>query len=404
MELFLRKYLIVFIFLLASSLFGQNQTFFLDKNYPEVLEISKSNQKPILLMFHAKWCPHCNKMKKEVFPNEELIAFYTTNFNCLSIDIDTENGKYLREKFKNNINIKYFPTFAFLDSSETLLASFSGEFNSQNFISEGKKVLIKDNQLPTLKATFLAETSNPQKCLNYITALRRAEFDATEMTKLYLKTKKSEELFSEINWQIMANGVNKMDSDEFKFIVENQEAFLKVISDKRINRKIQFVVKENIKSFVESLDTVNYNRNKKIAQNFHIKSIDSLLFKYDLIVYENTENFEAYQKTSQQNANRFAWNDANTLNEISLVFLNNIQDKKAIEEAIEWSERSLKLNETIGKYYLIIKLMLKNKEFDKAMSYATIVKKKVESFQMNTNEIENLIAQIKNKKQWIPEK
>ena len=59
-------------------------------------------------------------MKNEVFINQDVINFYTQNYICIASDIESTEGKLLREKLKNQLIVKSFPTFCYFDDNQNL--------------------------------------------------------------------------------------------------------------------------------------------------------------------------------------------------------------------------------------------------------------------------------------------
>jgi thioredoxin-related protein len=378
--------------------FAQNQTLFLDKNYNEVLKLSKIQKKPIALMFYASWCEHCKKMKNEVFVDDSVISYYNSNFICIAIDSESKEGTELKNRLQNKFRVKFYPTFAFLDSDENLLNSVSGELKSENFIKEGKIALTPDSQFTTLKNNFYADVSNSETCIKYIVSIRKSGHDATKVAQIYFNTKSEQELFTEQNWRIMANGINNIEAKEIQFINMHKAEFAKVSSLVRVEKKLVFVASDNLKPLVELNDTINYFRLKPIAEAFKIRKVDSLLFKYDLALYENTKNWKKYQEITQKSVEDFAYKDSNTLIEIATFYLNFIDDKKGLANASNWAKQALFLGESLNKYVLLSKLYLKQNDINNALSYAEKGKLNASQFGWNINEIDTLILEIKKNK------
>jgi len=178
--------------------FAQKQTLFLDKNYDEVIKQSKIEKKPIVVMFYATWCEHCKKMKNEIFIDNDVVNYYNSNFICMAIDSESNEGTELKNRLQSKFRVKFYPTFGFLDTDENLLNSVSGELKKEDFINEGKAALTPEIQFTTLKNKFYADVNNPDACLKYILAVRKAGLDATKVAQTYLNTKSEQELFSEM--------------------------------------------------------------------------------------------------------------------------------------------------------------------------------------------------------------
>lgn len=392
--------IILFVGLLFSTnlALSQKQTLFLDKDYNTALQTAKNKKKPLIVMFYATWCAHCNKMKNEVFTDSLVTQFYRNSFVCIAVDAESPKGISLKSKFKDSFKVSNYPTFAFLDNNENLLYCMFGEFKKGNFIGEGKNILQPQNQLSSLKDQFYADVSNADNCLKYIGNFRKTGLDATKITQKYLNTLKEPDLFTELNWRIMSNGINDFDSDEFKFIVKNKEEFGKVASPKRVERKIAYVVSETFNGYMGNLDTINYNKKHPIAAAFQIRKVDSLLFRFDLYMGEQTKNWKLYQKIAKENILKFAWTDSNLIDEIGANYLEFINDKNGLYDAIAWEQQSLVLGASNDKYVLMTKLLIKAKDYKKALELAQKTKTMALQYNWKTTEIDKLLLEI-NKKQ-----
>jgi thioredoxin-related protein len=385
----------VILFVASPAAMAQKQTLFLDTNYDMALAQSKKENKPIALMFYANWCSHCKKMKEEVFINPEVIQFYSRSYICVAIDAESPNGTTLKNKLQSKFLVKSFPTFAFLDSNENLLYCTSGEFKKEPFIMEGNKALVTENHFNVVKDKFEADNSNANNCLRYIIVTRKAGFDATEITRNYLKTKSEAELFTEQNWKILANGINNIEAKEVSFIVAKKEDFAKVVTLSRVEKKLTYMVSDNLKTLVDIGDTLHYNKKRPIAASFQIRKVDSLLFKYDLTINEYSQNWKNYKKTAESQVDKFAWKDSNTLVEICTNYLGHIDDKISLDIAVTWAKQALTLGESLDKYLLIVNLYSKEKDYSSALQYAIKGKEVASNFGWKTDGLEKLLVALK---------
>ena len=389
---------LAFFFLVAFSinctLFAQ-QTLFVNKDYQTVVQQSKIEKKPFVIMFYANWCVHCNKMKKEVFTDKEVIDFYSDSYICVSIDAESNVGIALKEKLKDKFKVKSYPTFAFLDGNENLLYAMAGELKKDDFILEGKKNLIPENQINNLRIEFSNNVSNAENCIKYITALRKAGFDATATAKKFIETKNESNLYTEDNWKIIANGINDIESKEINQIVANKEKWAKVSSDSRVERKLTYVASDNLKSLAESLDTLNYYKKRAYAASFKIRKVDSLLFRYDLLIAENTNNWKNYKKITQENVENFAWKDSSLLTDIAGNFLLHFSDNSSLNYAVIWAKQAVLQGESTDKNLLIAKLYLQQKDKKNAEVYAEKAKALAVAFATSTLDVDKLLTEIK---------
>ena len=109
-------------------------------SYTEALELSKENNKPILIDFSAVWCANCYELKEKVFVNEELKKFIDNNLIFTEVDVD----KY--KNISDEYNVKWLPWIIVIDSDKNILYTknsflFSGSACTKITISnkEGKK-------------------------------------------------------------------------------------------------------------------------------------------------------------------------------------------------------------------------------------------------------------------------
>ena len=313
----------------------------------------------------------------------------------MAVDATSAYGQELKTKFQNKFRVNSFPTFAFLDSDENLLYCTSGELKKEAFLSEGNDVLLPENQIPNIKKAFYDDFSNADKCLNYISTIKKAGIDATSITQKYLSAKTEEEKFTEINWKVFAYGINNFDTDEFKFVIKNKDAFAKVVSAKRLDRKILYTISETLKTFVDKVDTINYDKKRLVAESFQNRKIDSLLFRLDIQIVSQTTNWKKYQKITSDNREKYSGNDTVLLYDVCTTYLETINDKKGLLQASEWSKHLLSLGESLDKYALTTKLFLKLKDYKQALEFAQKGKSFADNLGLKGDEINTLLAEIK---------
>jgi len=105
-------------------------------NYDQAAQIAQQQNKPLLLAFHASWCPPCKMMKKETYTNAEVINMIESNFVPIMVDVDSQ--KKLVEKF--NI-VNGIPAYTIVKADGTILSEFIGFNESAKFIEKLKSAL-----------------------------------------------------------------------------------------------------------------------------------------------------------------------------------------------------------------------------------------------------------------------
>ena len=393
MKAFIKHTFLLLILLLTASIKAQNKAInFIQNDYKLALEQSKTSKKIIFIMVHANWCSHCNKMKTTVLKDPAVITFFNNNFINVMMDSETAEGK----DFMNKLHIKSFPTYVFLDNNETHLYSTGGEFTTEDFLNEAKKALNPNAQLPYLEKRFNDDVRNSENCLLYLNGLRKSidSYKSDEVVAKYLATQSKDQLFSAINWKIMAFGVNDLNSKAFDLIVKNQNDFAKVSSPKRVEAKIVSVVNKSMTQNMNSLDSINYSKNRILAKNINLTKIDSLVFKNDLLMYEATKNWKNYQQTTLESVQKYAWNDYSTINGITKNYIEHITDKEALKSAITWAKRSVELNNTAENTLLLARLYNKINDKKAAIENARKAKAIITAMGWDTKEINQFYTDL----------
>ena len=372
--------------------FGQSGLIFDESGYESVLQRSKKEHKPIFYMFYASWCPHCNKMKSEVFTDAVVADFLNKNYITAAQDIEKPEAEELKRQF----NVSSFPTFLFIDEKGTLLYSISGEFKADALIAEAKDAQTTEKQLPYLKKAFEADLSNGDKCLAYITAIRRGanRKASSAAAHQYLQTQKDSQLATAANWRIIANAVTDIDSREFQYVLQHQSEFADVASEERVNRKVTNIVTELLKPLVEGMDTIAYKKQRLIAKTINKADIDLLVFNYDCNIAESAKNWKDYRAVTKDGVEKYIWNDQRLIKEVGQVYLKNITDANALRDVVQWVQHALEQNNSYDGNVLQSRLYLKLNDKAKAILYAKKAKQLTVELGWNSEDADQLFKQL----------
>lgn len=372
---------------------AQTNIQFSDGNLKTAFERSKTEHKPVLMFCYASWCPHCAAMREKIFNKPEVANFYNQHFICIQQDMEKGLGPEMHKTF----NISSYPTFIFMDSSKTVIYRTTGEFKTQNFIQEGKNALMPQMQLPYLKRKFEMDVRNSNNCYSYLRALKKGGIDYTDVVKSYFATQTDKQLLSEINWQIFTNGIDDINTKEYRFVLSHLKVYETIASPERVQRKLSYTAKSILTPLVEANDTVNYRINRKQLSDIQNFKIDSLIFTYDITINKYNENWDAYRKITLLSTEKYVWNDYNQLNEIADVYQKNISDSKALTQSVEWVKRSLALNPEYGTYLICARLYKKLKDIPNAIAMVKQAENVALKYDWNHMEADTLLKELQLK-------
>lgn len=339
----------------TQKTFSQNSIQLSKDDLDILFQQAKKEHKNVLFMGYASWCSHCNNMKANVLTDSAVAAFYNAHFITAGRDMEKEEGRQLQPYFQ----VKSFPTFIFLDTAGRTLYRIAGEFDAKSFLEQGHNALDPHKQLPYLKSRFEADVSNGKNCLDYIMALRMGQLKTEKVAKAYFATKPEDSLLTELNWRIFANGTNDLTSREFRFTLAHQKEYAALTSPERVKRKILYATYESLNQLALDKDTAGYFAQRAIVASTRIYAVDSLLFTLDLDLYENTGNWQAYEKTSMQFTDVYAATEFNLLKNIANNYLQYITDGEGLRKATTWAEKSLAMWENYQTALIAAKLYRK---------------------------------------------
>lgn len=385
----MKKFLALFFAVIAAN--AQEKINFRDGTLADMLQIAKIQNKPLLYMGYANWCEHCKKMKSEVITDKSVADFFNRNFVCTWHDMESGEGVQIGKKY----NVRAFPAFLFLSADGELLYSTTGELTAEQFIKEGQNALDGKKQFPYLKAQFDADPKNPEKCLAYVSALRRSNLGTDKIAKTYFAGMPGQELVSATNWRIIANGIRDIDSREFQYVLANQAAFAGVSSAKRVERKIVNMVQEWLTPYVDRLDTVGYLKKRPSAAAIAMRLTDSIIFSYDLKIFEDTKGWKSYRQISKADVQKLGWENPAQLKEIAMNYMNNIAGDEATDDAISWAKRSLELKDAYDVRIIIARLYLKKGDKKSAADWAEKARQMAIGYKWDTKYADDVLRQIK---------
>lgn len=383
------RILFYFLMILPTVLSAQKVDFH-DGSLSEIMQISKSQNKPVMLMGYATWCPHCNKMKSEVLTDPAVAEFLNANFINVMKDMESGDGISIRKK----LAVRTYPTFVFIKPDGQILYRFSNELKAPEFLAELKNALDETKQLPYLKNKFMADVSNSANCLTFIYALKKAGLDAAEPAKLYLATQSESQLVSADNWKIIANGITEIDSREMQHVLKNQDKYAAVSSPIRVEKKIVNIVKEKLTPYAESGDTINYFRARPAAAAINIRKTDSLLFVSDLKIYEITANWKNYAKIAVAGADTFAKSDQRLLKEILSNFSDHVSDASATAKYIAIAEEIFGKKPDYSAFISIAKLYQKTGNKKQARVWADRARAFAVENHLDTGRADAILTQL----------
>jgi len=99
---------LILIIACTIALFASELQF--EHNFNKALQKAKNQNKEVMMMYSATWCPECNYMKEVVFKNKNIVKYIQKHFIVLTLDIQ-------KDKLPKGFNYIGIPTFFFIDKN-----------------------------------------------------------------------------------------------------------------------------------------------------------------------------------------------------------------------------------------------------------------------------------------------
>jgi thioredoxin-related protein len=98
------------------------------KTYENGSAVAKELNKPMFLYFWTIWCPYCEKMQTEVFPQPEINKLLRENFVLIAIDMD------VNRKDTQRFGVQYPPHELFLTPEGEVITRIPGYVPAEKFL------------------------------------------------------------------------------------------------------------------------------------------------------------------------------------------------------------------------------------------------------------------------------
>jgi len=95
----------------------------------EAIDEAAKQNKRVILIFSASWCPSCRKLEEETLQNRDVLGKISENYIAARIDVDSDPSA------ASNYGIYVIPTTIILDSSGNEIGRREGYMTPEEFLS-----------------------------------------------------------------------------------------------------------------------------------------------------------------------------------------------------------------------------------------------------------------------------
>ena len=122
------KYLII-AFVFGVLLFAHGLQY--EHEFKTALQKAKHQNKEVMMMYSAVWCPECNYMKDVVFKDNKVANYIQKHFIVLTLDVQ-------KDKLPEGFDYIGIPTFFFIDTNARERHKIIGGDKADRFLKKLK--------------------------------------------------------------------------------------------------------------------------------------------------------------------------------------------------------------------------------------------------------------------------
>jgi thiol-disulfide isomerase/thioredoxin len=350
------KKIVFALLLLPSIIFAQNGIKFqTGKTWAQLKAEAKSSNKLIFLDAFTSWCGPCKAMAKDVFTLQSVGEVFNTKFINAKIDMEIGEGVNIAQEYK----VAAYPTLLFIDGNGKLIHKVLGYKTGPALLDAAKNSSDPFHQYSALVEAYDKGTIAESSLKNLVDVLDDAG-DSEKAAEVVAKVlQKNKNWMDEPQLGLVVKYTLDIESDQFKFLSDNEEKISKIsgyeeISD-QLNRIVRTaVVQKTLNTGTNVLDLVAakslFIQYRKVngEKLYYLLLMDYAIYKSDKGLIEEAGN----------GIGKFAADlSAEELNSIAWKFFENFDKKETLETALNWALLSVKKkngffnNDTVANLY-----------------------------------------------------
>jgi len=377
-------------------------------SWAEIKAKAKKENKMIFMDAYTTWCGPCKMMAKNIFPLPEAGKFYNANYINVKVQLDTTKADddYIKGWYKDahdimvGYNVKVFPTYLFISPDGKLLHRAVGSSDVATFIGKGKDALDPNKQYYTLQDRYNAGEKSAAFMRSLTLAANNAydkpnavkygnEFFAMEKN---LNTPENIKLIDEITESSKDQG--------FAFIVNNMPAYNKVIGEGAAEKKIRYIaLREDVFPAIRKKGaTPDWDALQKTISSKYPAMADEIMSYGKITYYGNvTQDYPSFSKEVSSYMEKYAGRfSPEELNAYAWTIFSRCDDVKCIDQALQWSKKSVDLTSNHMFMDTYANLLYKKGQKDDAIAWEEKAMVAAKADKADTAPYEDTIKKMKS--------
>ena len=391
----MKKLISGFFVFFSVILFAQESIQFQDIPFKDLIAKAKKENKIVFLDAYASWCGPCKLMEKNVFTKKSVGDYYNANFVNARFDMEKGEGREIATKY----GVRSYPTYLFLNGDGELISQNLGYMEESVFLAMAQDINSPNNKKGSLKDRFANGEKDPEFLINVMKLNSSSDFDfAKKASERYFENKKKTEELSKDDIGFLLFFLKSVEDPNYKIFTSKKADIIKYLPEETYKEFDHQLILSKI--VAQSID----DKNKKINEDYFLKTAEPLVGKYDALVklnqtklsyYEQNDNFPEYEKAALEyykNSDSF---EPNQLLKAAWIFSEHTKNTSSLKKAVEWAEKSVMRGETSENTFILAKLYFLTGNNEMAKTYAEMSKNMATQANKDSALAEGLLKQIK---------
>lgn len=363
-------------------------------DWASALAAAKAQDKLIFMDCYTDWCGPCKMMSRDVFPKEQVGAFFNKNFINVKMNMEKGEGRKLAQQY----GVRAYPTLLFIDGEGKVVHTDKGAKPVDRFLMLGKTALKKFDKSIEYEKEYANGERSAAFLKKYAYALQRAKKPYIKIANEYLQTiEQPADYKSSDNLKFIFDMVETVDSRLFSLLVKYRSDMLALDNyDKDdFEHKVVKVAEKTIVKAVE-FSSEDLLAEAKTAVKSHAKdSYKEFVLRADVTYYSATKDEVKFIKAISKYVKKFAKNNAVKLNEAAELVLKVCESPSSFKKAEKWAAKAVK-NGGQARYYLThTKVLIQLNEKQKALKVAKAGRQIAKDNKKPTTDFDNIINDLK---------
>jgi len=335
----------IIIILAISDGYCQNRSItFSEKPWAEIQALARKENKLIFLDAYATWCGPCKWMSANIFTNDTIADYYNKTFVCAKIDMEKGEGISLAKQY----GVRYYPTLLFINTEGEMIHKKVGVSRKiSDYIDLGIIARDPDKCLAAGIKKYQAGNLDPVFMFSFLKNLQDAYIPTAEVLKKYIATQKSEDLINQLNWNIIYNFSEDINSAEFIFLVNHHKEFEQRFQMDSVQNKIYNVYSYELNKFfrMKPFPQQKWDSLINVIKKSGYSGANVITLDAQLNLYSSRKDTTKFLDLAYREADLVYRDDYTKLNNIAYQVYTISGNVKNLEKAAEWAKRSIKLKD-----------------------------------------------------------